>query len=64
MATALELRTLRKTYGGLVVTDDVSLKLEAGARHALIGPNGAGKSTLVGMVSGAIKPDAGQVLLV
>jgi branched-chain amino acid transport system ATP-binding protein len=63
MSTALELRTLRKTFGGLVVTGEVSLKLEAGARHALIGPNGAGKSTLVGMVSGAIKPDAGQVLL-
>ncbi len=63
MSTTLELRALRKTYGGLVVTDDVSLSLQAGARHALIGPNGAGKSTLVGLVSGAIPPDAGQVLL-
>ena len=63
MALALELRSLRKTYGGLVVSDDVSLSLQAGARHALIGPNGAGKSTLVGLMSGAIKPDAGEVLL-
>lgn len=63
MAPALELIGLRKTYGGLVVTDNVNLRLEAGARHALIGPNGAGKSTLVGLVSGAIRPDEGQVLL-
>lgn len=63
METALELRSLRKTYGGLVVSDDVNLSLQAGARHALIGPNGAGKSTLVGIMSGAIKPDSGEVLL-
>lgn len=63
MAPALELLGLRKTFGGLVVTDDVTMRLKAGARHALIGPNGAGKSTLVGLVSGAIRPDAGQVLL-
>ena len=63
MTGALELLGLRKSFGGLVVTDDVNLQLNAGARHALIGPNGAGKSTLVGLVCGAIAPDAGQVLL-
>jgi branched-chain amino acid transport system ATP-binding protein len=59
---ALELRGLCKAYGGLQVTSDVHLGLATGARHALIGPNGAGKSTLVGLVSGAISPDSGQVL--
>jgi branched-chain amino acid transport system ATP-binding protein len=60
---ALELRGLRKAYGGLVVTEDVSLTLPKGARHALIGPNGAGKSTLVGLISGVVRPDAGSVML-
>lgn len=60
---ALELSHLRKAYGGLVVTDDVSLSISPGARHALIGPNGAGKTTLVGLVSGAIKSDGGRIRL-
>lgn len=63
MIPALQLVGLRKSFGGLLVTDNVSLHLDAGSRHALIGPNGAGKSTLVGLVCGAIQPDAGQVLL-
>lgn len=54
---------LRKAYGGLTVTDDVSLEIAPGARHALIGPNGAGKTTLVGLLSGVVKPDAGRMLL-
>ena len=38
----LETRGLVKRFGGIVATDDVSLQVEKGARHALIGPNGAG----------------------
>lgn len=60
---ALEVRNLTKRYGGLVATHDLSLSIARGARHALIGPNGAGKTTLVNLLSGALKPSAGQILL-
>lgn len=60
---SLELRGLRKTFGALVVTRDVNLVLEPGARHALIGPNGAGKSTLVNLITGVLAPSAGSVLI-
>jgi branched-chain amino acid transport system ATP-binding protein len=59
----LETRGLTKTYGALVVTDNVSLSLQPGARHALLGPNGAGKSTLVGLLSGTIMADSGRIEL-
>ena len=60
---ALEARGLHKSFGALKVTDDVALRLNAGARTALIGPNGAGKTTLVGLFSGTIRPDAGRIAL-
>lgn len=63
MADALlELRHLRKSFGGLVVTDDVSLDLRQGEIHALIGPNGAGKTTLIHQISGTLAPDSGQIV--
>ncbi|MFL1464038.1 ABC transporter ATP-binding protein [Roseococcus sp. DSY-14] len=62
MSALLELRALRKSFGGLAVTQDVSLTLARGEIHALIGPNGAGKTTLVHQVSGTLRPDAGQVV--
>jgi ABC-type branched-subunit amino acid transport system ATPase component len=60
---ALETRGLACRFGGLIATDNVSLKLAPGARHALIGPNGAGKTTLVNLLTGMIRPTSGQVLL-
>ena len=63
MTTALELRNLVMRFGGLVVTNDVSLSLQQGARHALIGPNGAGKTTLVNQVTGRLRPLSGTVHL-
>jgi branched-chain amino acid transport system ATP-binding protein len=63
MIPALRIAGLHKSFGSLVVAEDVALALPQGARHALIGPNGAGKTTLVNLITGALRPDAGQILL-
>lgn len=60
---ALEALHLEKRFGGLHVTRDVSLRLMAGARHALIGPNGAGKTTFVNQLSGVLQPSGGSIRL-
>jgi branched-chain amino acid transport system ATP-binding protein len=60
---ALETQGLAKRFGGLVATNDVTFRLEKGARHALIGPNGAGKTTFVNLLTGVLPPSAGRVLL-
>ncbi|HXE48425.1 MAG TPA: ABC transporter ATP-binding protein [Ramlibacter sp.] len=57
----LQVRKLRKRFGGLLATDDVDLDVAAGEIHALIGPNGAGKTTLVGQVGGQLRSDGGTV---
>lgn len=63
MAEALlSIQGLRKHYGGLAVTNDVSLEVLPGEIHALIGPNGAGKTTLIHQVTGTVAPDAGRVV--
>jgi branched-chain amino acid transport system ATP-binding protein len=59
--TLLALHGLRKSFGGLLVTDDVTLDVRQGEIHALIGPNGAGKTTLIHQVSGTLAPDAGRI---
>jgi branched-chain amino acid transport system ATP-binding protein len=59
----LETRGLDKHFGGIIAANQVSLAIEKGARHALIGPNGAGKTTIVNLLTGVIKPTAGQILL-
>ena len=60
---ALQVIGLNRAFGALPVTRDVNLTLERGARRALIGPNGAGKTTLVNLITGALKPSSGRVLL-
>jgi len=62
-APALEAHGLVRRFGALAATDGVSFAIERGARHALIGPNGAGKTTLINLLTGVLKPTAGQVLL-
>ena len=56
-------RGLYKRFGGIVATQDVTLTLPQGARHALIGPNGAGKTTLVNLITGMLAPSAGTIEL-
>jgi branched-chain amino acid transport system ATP-binding protein len=58
----LRLEGLRKSFGSLVVTDDVTLDVLPGEMHAVIGPNGAGKTTLINQISGLTAPDAGIIL--
>jgi ABC-type branched-subunit amino acid transport system ATPase component len=60
---ALETRGLVKRFGALPATDNVSFRLEQGARHALIGPNGAGKTTFINLLTGVLTPSAGQIFL-
>jgi branched-chain amino acid transport system ATP-binding protein len=58
----LRLEKLRKSFGALVVTDDLTFDLMPGELHAVIGPNGAGKTTLINQMSGLTAPDAGVIL--
>jgi branched-chain amino acid transport system ATP-binding protein len=60
---ALATRGLCKTFGSFAANSDISLAIEAGARHALIGPNGAGKTTLINLLTGYLRPSSGEVLL-
>ena len=60
---ALETRGLTKSFGALTVANTINFRLERGARHALIGPNGAGKTSFVDLVTGALRPNAGHILL-
>jgi branched-chain amino acid transport system ATP-binding protein len=59
----LLIENLRKSFGGLVVTDGVTLEIGPGELHAVIGPNGAGKTTLIHQISGTLTPDDGRILL-
>ena len=59
----LRLEKLRKRFGGLLVTDDVTLDVMPGELHAIIGPNGAGKTTLINQISGLLACDDGPHLI-
>ena len=59
----LEVRNIVKTYGGVKALDGVSLSLTAGHVHCLAGENGCGKSTLIKIISGAERPDSGEIII-
>jgi branched-chain amino acid transport system ATP-binding protein len=63
MTAALEVAGLSKNFGGLRVTDAVSLVVEPGERRLIIGPNGAGKTTLFSLIAGELRPNAGAIRL-
>lgn len=57
----LEVDGIRKSFGGLTATNDVSFQVDRGEIVSIIGPNGAGKSTIFNLVTGVYQPDAGDV---
>jgi branched-chain amino acid transport system ATP-binding protein len=59
----LSTKNLNKSFGSLVVAQDIALELPEGVRYALIGPNGAGKTTLINLLTGMVRPDSGQIFL-
>jgi len=60
---ALETAALSKHFGGIYAANNVFLRVESGARHALIGPNGAGKTTIINLLTGVLRPSAGRIML-
>jgi len=60
---ALEVTDLTKAFGGLIVTQGVSLAIRPGERRLIIGPNGAGKTTLVNQINGDMRPSSGEIKL-
>ena len=60
--SALQTSALVKRYGGILVTDHVSLDIRAGELHAIIGPNGAGKTTLINQLSGELASNSGGIV--
>lgn len=63
MTAALSIRAARKAFGGLVAVNDVSFEVKQGELLGLIGPNGSGKTTMLNLISGALPPTAGEILL-
>jgi branched-chain amino acid transport system ATP-binding protein len=61
--SALAVRNLDKSFGGLQVTSGVNLVVEPGERRLIIGPNGAGKTTLFNLITGELSPDRGSIAL-
>ncbi len=58
---AIDVASLRKSYGDLTAVDDLSFTVARGETFGLLGPNGAGKTTTIGMIVGALRPDSGRV---
>jgi ribose transport system ATP-binding protein len=60
---ALSARAIRKQYGGVQALDGADVSVLKGEVHAILGENGAGKSTLVKVITGVVRPDAGEILI-
>ncbi len=62
MTVALETQGLRKSFGGVLVIDDLSISVDAGEALGIVGPNGAGKTTWFNLITGQVNEDAGKVI--
>jgi branched-chain amino acid transport system ATP-binding protein len=60
---ALQIKSLKKAFGGLPAINGVSLEIQPGERRLIIGPNGAGKTTLFNLVTGDLRADDGGIFL-
>ena len=58
----LKLANIKKSFGGVVATNDLTVDFAQGSLSAIIGPNGAGKTTLFNLITGRTKPDSGQIV--
>lgn len=63
MNSILKIENITKEYPGVLALNQVSMEFQPGEIHALMGENGAGKSTLIKIISGAIKPDSGKIII-
>lgn len=63
MPDVLRVHNIKKSFAGVQALDDVSLSVRAGEVHCLAGENGSGKSTLIKIIAGALRPDAGSIVL-
>ncbi len=57
----LDVKNLRKSFGGIIASDGIMLNVNRGELHAIIGPNGAGKTTLISQLAGELIPDEGSI---
>jgi branched-chain amino acid transport system ATP-binding protein len=62
LTVALETQGLRKSFGGVLVIDDLSISVDQGEALGIVGPNGAGKTTWFNLITGAVHEDAGKVI--
>ncbi len=63
MSPAIAVRDLRKSYGAITAVDGITFEVARGETFGLLGPNGAGKTTTISMIVGALRPDAGSVVV-
>lgn len=61
MSAILSISGLNKSFGAIVVADETSFDVQEGAAIGILGPNGAGKTSLFNLITGTLKPDAGQI---
>jgi branched-chain amino acid transport system ATP-binding protein len=63
VTNVLRTEHLARSFGSLIVTNDVNLTVEAGERHVIIGPNGAGKTSLINQIGGQLAPSSGRIFV-